>query len=180
MIWPFIGLLSTVCLSESRWVKRMFFLQNHPDAPLFIAASGVSALLAAFAWRRRRLPMAPAFAAMMLGQTAWALGSGLELLFADLPTKLLCLDLMNVGVATTPPSLLVFVLRFTARDHWISRRVIAFIFALALVTILISWTNPWHHLYYSSIRLERFHGAWTGIKAPQAPGSGSTRPTSTH
>ncbi len=143
----------------------MFSLQAHPDAPLFVAASGVSALLAAFAWRRRRLPTAPAFTAMMLGQTAWALGSGLELLFADLPTKLLCLDLMNVGVATTPPSLLVFVLRFTARDHWTSRRVIVLIFALPLVTILISWTNPWHHLYYSSIRLERFHGAWTGIEA---------------
>jgi signal transduction histidine kinase/CheY-like chemotaxis protein len=142
----------------------MFVLQNHSDAPFFIAASGVSALLAAFAWQRRRLPMAPAFAAMMLGQSAWAMGSGLELLFADLPAKLLCLDLMNVGVATTPPSLLLFVLGFTGRNHWISLRSLALTFAFPLVTILITWTNPWHHLYYSSIRIEQFHGAWTGIE----------------
>jgi histidine kinase-like protein len=95
-----------ICEMFSRGTGWMLTIQNHPDAPLFIVASGISAVLAAFAWRRRTLPTAPAFIAMMLGQTAWSLGSGLELFFSDLPTKLLCLDLMNVGVAFTPPSLL--------------------------------------------------------------------------
>jgi signal transduction histidine kinase len=138
--------------------------QHHPDASYFFVASGVSTLLSIFAWRRRRVPTSPAFAAMMLGQTAWSLGSGLELSFSDLPTKLLCLDLMNVGVAMTVPSLLVFVLRFTSLDDWLSRRSLLRIMAFPLSTILVAWTNPWHHLYYSSIRLVTFHGSCTAVQ----------------
>ena len=146
----------------------MLTIQNHPDAPLFIVASGISAALAAFAWRRRNLPTAPAFIAMMLGQTAWSLGSGLELFFSDLPTKLLCLDLMNVGVAFTPPSLLFFVLRFTGRNSWLSRRNTAIVLAIPMTSVLIAWTNPCHHLYYSAVRIELFHNYWTGIE-PRGP-----------
>jgi signal transduction histidine kinase/ActR/RegA family two-component response regulator len=142
----------------------MFVVQNHPDASYFFVAAGVSAFLAAFAWRRRAMPIAPAFAAMMLGQTAWSLGSGLELIFVDLKAKLICLDLMNLGIALTPPSLLFFVLRFTSRTSWLSPRNIALVLALPLVSLLVSWTNPWHHLYYREVRLEPFHGYWTGIE----------------
>jgi hypothetical protein len=127
----------------------MFVWQQHPDAIYFFVASGISALLSIFAWRRRRVPTSPAFASMMLGQTAWSLGSGLELSFSDLPTKLLSLDLMNLGVAITVPSLLVFVLRFTSLDRRFSRRRLLLVMAFPLATILAAWTNPWHHLYYS-------------------------------
>src|SRR5262249_8256670 len=105
---------------------------------------------------------------MMLGQSAWSLGSGLELIFADLPAKELCLDLMIIGVAITPPSLLVFVLRFTGRDRGLTRRRLALIGGVALATILVTWTNPWHHLYYLAFRRAYFHGAWTGVQ-PRGP-----------
>ena len=138
--------------------------QNHPDASFFFVASGVSALLSAFAWHRRRVPTSPAFASMMLGQTAWSLGSGLELSFSDLPTKQLCLDLMNLGVAITAPSFLVFVLRFTSLDRWLSRRNLILGMAFPAASILAAWTNPWHHLYYSSMHLVPFHESVTAIQ----------------
>jgi signal transduction histidine kinase/ActR/RegA family two-component response regulator len=146
----------------------MFLWQYHPDAPWFLVAAGTSTLLAAFSWRRREMPTAPAFTVMMLGQSAWALGSGLELLVADVPAKIFCLDLMNIGVIVTPPSLLVFVLRYTSRASRLSRRRLAMIFAPAAVMLLVTWTNPWHHLYYRAILLVRFHGAWTGFE-PRGP-----------
>ena len=52
----------------------MFAIQRNADAILFAVAGGISALLALFAWRRRALSRAPAFGAMMAGETAWALG----------------------------------------------------------------------------------------------------------
>ena len=52
--------------------------QSIPEAiPIGIAAV-LSGTLAVFAWRRRSMPMAPAFADMMAGETAWALGAALE------------------------------------------------------------------------------------------------------
>ncbi|WP_435011599.1 histidine kinase N-terminal 7TM domain-containing protein [Tundrisphaera lichenicola] len=142
----------------------MLSWQHHPDARYFFVASGVSALLSIFAWRRGRVPTSTAFAWMMLGQTAWSLGSGLELSFSDLPTKILCLDLMNIGVTITIPGLLIFMLRFAQLDHLISRRNVFYLLVFPLATLVIAWTNPWHHLYYRSIRLIEYHGAVTGLE----------------
>jgi hypothetical protein len=50
----------------------MMTFQTVPAAiPVGVAAL-LSGALTLFAWRRRAMPMAPAFAAMMAGETAWA------------------------------------------------------------------------------------------------------------
>ncbi len=106
---------------------------------------------------------------MMAGETAWALGVGLELLFADLPAKIVCLDLSIIGKNCMPVALLVFVLRYIGHENWVTGRnlVLACIFPIA--TILLHWTNPWHHLYWSRqyiawvdgfTRLVGEHGPW--------------------
>jgi hypothetical protein len=47
--------------------------QPNPTALLFLNAAVISAGLTAYAWRRRKIATAPAFATMMAGETAWAL-----------------------------------------------------------------------------------------------------------
>ena len=47
--------------------------QSVPEAIPIGIATVFSCALAFFAWRRRTMPMAPAFATMMAGETAWAL-----------------------------------------------------------------------------------------------------------
>jgi len=49
--------------------------QNVPAALPIGFAAALCGTLALFAWRRREMPMAPAFAVMMAGETAWALGA---------------------------------------------------------------------------------------------------------
>ena len=64
--------------------------------PIGIAAAFACAL-ALFAWRRHAMPMAPAFAVMMTGETAWALGAALEPIVVEVTIKRLCLDLRILG-----------------------------------------------------------------------------------
>jgi signal transduction histidine kinase len=138
--------------------------QHHPDVPWFAAAAAVSAVLAALAWRRRRASRTvPAFVALMLGQTLWALGDALELSCADRPTKQLGLDLMIVGLVATPLSLLAFVLQYTGRAHWLRPRNLVWIGFVPVVTVILVWTNPWHHLYWRSVEPKLVHGAWTAV-----------------
>jgi signal transduction histidine kinase/ActR/RegA family two-component response regulator len=132
--------------------------QGDPDALLFLASAGISLMLAGFAWRRRTVPTAPAFAVMMLGQTAWALGGGLELLVADRPSKLVFFDLMIVGIVTVPLCFLVFVIRYTGRQHWLTRRRIALACVVQVLTVLIYWTNPLHHVYYTEVPIQKIGG----------------------
>jgi hypothetical protein len=54
--------------------------QINPEAIPFLLAGGISAVLALFAWRRREMPRAPAFATMMAGEMLWASAEAMELI----------------------------------------------------------------------------------------------------
>src|SRR5262245_49527965 len=109
--------------------------QPNPYALLFLTATGLSAALGLYAWRRRPVPTARSFAVLMLCETIWALGGGLEVLCADEATKRLCYDLKILGVVSVPPSLLGFVLQYTGRQAWLTWRTIALAFVVPLVTV---------------------------------------------
>src|SRR5437667_10244752 len=120
-------------------------LQPNPEAIPFGVAVAISGCLAVLAWRRRGMPVAPAFAVMMAGEAAWALFEALELIVVDLPVKRLCFALRVAGAAITILGVLAFVLRYTGRDRWLEPRRFGAIGAPALALTVVAWTNPWHH-----------------------------------
>jgi hypothetical protein len=116
--------------------------QSNPQAIPFLFAGATSAVLALFAWRRRVMPRAPAFATMMAGEMIWASAEALELIVVPLPVKLLCIDLRTVGAVTSILGMLAFVLHYTGRGRWLDPRRFGAICAVPLVLILVAWTNP--------------------------------------
>ena len=133
----------------------MFTIQRNVDAILFVVAGGISALLALFAWHRRAMPRAPAFGAMMAGETAWALGEAFELIAVDKTVKLLFLNIRVLGALTTIMGLLAFVLHYTGRLRWLEPRRFGLICAPAAVLVLLAWTDPWHHLYWAGTEMRQ-------------------------
>jgi PAS domain S-box-containing protein len=131
--------------------------QPNPDAIPYAVAAIVSGLLAFFAWRRRGLPMAPAFAVMMTGEAAWALFEALELVFVELPAKQPFFELRVAGAVTAILGLLAVVLRYTGHVEWLRLPIFTAICTPALVMILFAWTNDWHHFYWSTHEQVRLH-----------------------
>ncbi len=123
-------------------------LQPNPEAIPFAIAAAVSGTLAVLAWRRRGLPMAPAFTIMMAGEAAWALFEAIELASNDLLVQGLCYELRTAGAVITILGLLAFVLRYTGSVRWLEPRRFALVCAPALVLIVVAWTNPLHQLYW--------------------------------
>jgi signal transduction histidine kinase/ActR/RegA family two-component response regulator len=123
-------------------------LQPNPEAIPFAIAAAVSGTLAVLAWRRRSLPMAPAFTIMMAGEAAWALFEALELVCNDPHAQGLFYALRTTGAVITVLGLLAFVLRYTGSTHWLEPRRITLICAPALALIVVAWTNPLHHFYW--------------------------------
>ncbi len=126
--------------------------QPNPQAIPFAIAAAVSAILTVFAWRRRRLPMAPAFITMMAGETAWALFEAIELSCAAPVSQAIWYELRTAGAVITILGLLAFVLRYTGCVQWLKRRRFALVCAPALALILVAWTNPLHHVYWVTHR----------------------------
>ncbi|MGD0044248.1 MAG: histidine kinase N-terminal 7TM domain-containing protein, partial [Isosphaeraceae bacterium] len=113
--------------------------QSIPEAiPIGIAAV-FSGTLAVFAWSRRSMPMAPAFATMMAGETVWAFGSALEPSIVELPIKRLCIDLRLLGTVTAMLGLVAFVFRYTGLFRWLKAYRFGAICAPALPLLLLAW-----------------------------------------
>jgi signal transduction histidine kinase/CheY-like chemotaxis protein len=129
-------------------------LQSNPQAILFGTAAVTSAGLAAFAWSRRGLALAPAFAVMMTGEAAWALAEALEVVVADLPSKSICYDLRIAGTVTALIGLLALTLRYSGNARWLELGRFGAICAPFVLLVPLAWTDPWHHLYWSNVSNE--------------------------
>lgn len=131
---------------------------------------GVTVLIAAglslLAWRRCGRDLtetAPAFAAMMAGEAAWALFEALELVIVDERAKRACFALRAAGATLTLLSMLAFILRYTGSEHWLAPRRFAAIAAPMAVLTFLALTNEWHHLYWRSIRSDRVGAFWIAM-----------------
>jgi PAS domain S-box-containing protein len=122
--------------------------QANPAAIPFVVAAAVSALIAIFAWRRRGLTMAPAFALMMTGEAAWAGFEALELVFVEPGAKRPFYELRVAGAVTAILGLVAVVLRYTGRTNWLSLSRFTGMCTPAVVMILFALTNERHHYYW--------------------------------
>jgi signal transduction histidine kinase len=121
-------------------------------APLLIAAA-ISAALAFFAWRRRPASGAMPFMVLMLAVAVWSAGYAFELSSADLPTAIGWLKLEYVGIVAVPLTWLIFVLDYSGREKWVTRRLLGFLSAGPLATLVLAWTNEMHGWLWHDMRL---------------------------
>ena len=121
-----------------------------------VAASAIiSAALALTAWYRRQAPGAIAFCLLMLAVAEYSSGYVFELAHFDLPTVLFWDNLEWLGATMAPLLWLIFVLQYTGRGRWLTPRIIALLAIIPLVTILLVWTNQYHHLIEYNLHIDR-------------------------
>jgi PAS domain S-box-containing protein len=122
---------------------------------LLIIAAGILGWLALVAWRRRSVPGAIPFSFMMLGEAGWSLVYALELVSSALPTKIFLNEVVQLPASVVITGWLAFALQYTGRERWLTPRIIVpFLVFETLVSLIVPWTNPLHHLFYSTIRLQ--------------------------
>jgi PAS domain S-box-containing protein len=151
-------------IGVERYEGLRLTFQYVPEAIPIGVATVLSGALAIFGWQRRKMPMAPAFATMMAGETGWALGATLEPIIAELPLKRLCIDLRILGTVIAILGLLAFVLRYNGLSRAGMRLWFGAACAPALPLILLVWTDPWHHLYFARLSNERINGCLIAIR----------------
>ena len=140
---------------------------------LFIAATflaaGTSTIMAVQALRRRHVPGAAAFSAMMLAGAFWCAAYGGELLATTLAAKEMWAQVAYVGIVVVPPSWLVFCLRYTGRLHGRRRIALSLLYVVPALTVALVFLSPNAGLVWSSVRMVSLgtvdilvvtHGSW--------------------
>ena len=80
-----------------------------------VLAALSSATLALLSWQRRQVPGTLFFSALMVGATVWCGAYVGELTSSSLQTKMIFARLAYLGIATVPPSWLLFCLSYTGK-----------------------------------------------------------------
>lgn len=91
---------------------------------------------------------------MMLSNAIWSIAYGFELASSTLSQVKFFINIEYVGIATLPLNWFLFCLSFCDKGCWYKKRLnIALILVVPIVTILMVWTNNYHHLHYKHIEI---------------------------
>ncbi len=107
-----------------------------------------------YAWRRRSVRGAQGLALLLTASFIYCFGYMLEVASTNLPTLLFWIHFEYLGIASVPVFWLVLVLQFSGQQHLITPRNLILLFVIPAITVLLNWTNSFHHLYYSTVSLD--------------------------
>ncbi len=135
--------------------------------PLFLSAL-VSGLLVAPAWRRRPADGAETFAFFAAASSLWCLAYALELLGADIPTKLFWAKIQYIAIVSVPVFYLMFSLHYT-RSWPQTRRYWPLLWILPIITLISVWLEPGVKWVWVNIQLNT-QGPFPALTLDYGPG----------
>ena len=115
---------------------------------LLLLAAATSIICALYAWKRRPVPGSVAFSVFMLAVALWVLAYLLQIVNDDLAMKLAWAKLQYIGLSIVPVAWLVFSLRYTNRQAWLTPKHWVLLMSVPLLTLLFILTNDFHQLVW--------------------------------
>ena len=99
--------------------------------------------LVPYTWRHRTTPGTKSFLMLVFAIMIWGFCYALQLAaVADLSVKSFWSAAKYIGIAITPVVWFTFVLEYTGRGEWLTRRRFAALFIMPTITIVIAFVNP--------------------------------------
>jgi diguanylate cyclase (GGDEF)-like protein/PAS domain S-box-containing protein len=118
---------------------------------LLISSAGML-LLALFGWRRRRMvPAARAFSALMLTVALYCAGYACELSSDTVPGMLIGSRIEYLGIAFLPAFWLLLAMQFCGAAERIPRFLFTLLFVIPVMTLVIVSSDGLLHLHYQTV-----------------------------
>lgn len=132
--------------------------QFTPYIGLNLVAVGITLTLAYEGWQLRQVRSAYYFSCLMLATTLWLVGATLGLSNTGLAGKLAMLRVEYLGMTCAHVFWLLFVITYTSYDHWLTRRTLAFLLMVPVLTYLQILTVEQHQWFYQTYTLKIVQG----------------------
>lgn len=113
------------------------------------------------AWQRRPAPGTRATLHLMGAIVLWSLAAILESTCSTLEAKLFWTGVEYLGFSFESSFWLLMVLDHCGERAWFTLRRLLLLFAIPVLTILLNWTNAFHHLMYTRTWVEPMNGVST-------------------
>ena len=116
-------------------------IEFHPYSIILAVSALVTLIVYITAWHRTA-PGSLALKGMLLGMFVWGISYALSWVFVPLNYKIFWLKFMFFGITTVPGLFLLFILRITRRDHWITFHNYVLLFLVPFINIVLVWFFP--------------------------------------
>lgn len=120
--------------------------------PLLISAL-ITLGLAIYGYKYRTVKGAKPFTISMVIGVLWAVSNGLEMAGTDLYTKIFWANCQYFAYAFAPVTWVIMVFKFTGKENWVNRRYILLLSIIPFITMILVWTNSYHHLIRYNVEL---------------------------
>lgn len=125
-----------------------------PYTVVLIFAAAVAVWLAVHTWRRSSGGVR-GIAVLAAAVGVWNFGYAAEMASVGLDAKIAWVRVEYLGIVTVPVAWFVFSLGYTGRDRWITRRNLALLAVVPLLTLALLWTNGVHGLMWTRAALDK-------------------------
>ena len=130
--------------------------------------SGLFALgLVISLWKKKKTEGVIFLILFEFSASIWALTDGFEHAATSLPLKILCSQIGYIGSSTTTIFFLLFTLAYTQAEKYIKPQVIGLLLLIPALTVLLVFTNSYHHLIWEKVNYysltnesEYIYGKW--------------------
>ena len=109
--------------------------------------------VAVYALRQKDKAGAREFSAFAASVMVWCFFVTLEQIAPTYGWRVLCGKIAYAGTLSAPVCWVLFCTRYTGNNWWLSRNVVAALFALPFVSFVLALTNGYHHLVWSDITI---------------------------
>jgi PAS domain S-box-containing protein len=131
-----------------------------------LASAAFMAALCIYLWRQRSVPGALPLATWMLLAVLFALCASLELAATDASAKIFWFKCQAILVLPSATAMLCFALEYASPGRWVTRRTLALLAVLPILTALLVFTNDARHWMWPALSVEGYvrpalgYGAW--------------------
>jgi PAS domain S-box-containing protein len=124
-----------------------------PYASVTLLSALIAATAAVFAWPRRAMPGGLALFAMLTASTLSLTCGALAILTPEVEQKLFWERLNLLPALFLPLLYLTFAAQSTGKGARLTPRVIGLLALPLAISLLLGWTNAWHHLFVRGVRV---------------------------
>lgn len=146
-------------------------VQYHPFTIYLLISTLITLTIAVLSWRRSA-PGSITLGWLLLSMTVWSGAHATRWMDIPFEAKLFWFRIMYIGILTVPTLFLIFTLRLIHQERWLTPRNLRLLSIEPVVSLILLWTNDFHHLYYESIHaierdgfvlIDHIRGPWYAV-----------------
>lgn len=119
---------------------------------IMMVSAAIALSVARHLWSRLSVPGVLYFFWLMVSVAVFAAASAGELASLSIPAKITWGKLSYLGIVNIAPFWLLFAIRYSQKEAWLSPRRQAALWIIPLLTLVLVATNEWHGWAWTAIR----------------------------